>query len=237
MKKLFILFITGILLAACGDSGSDNTQQEDEPVFTDEDIALAEEMIEFVQDKEREFVEEANKELDETRDSYEEYETMTEGFTANKEIREEFQDLSNDMILEPFVENYGQHIIQREDRENLNFRVNVKNYDENGESVSLEDFQIVPSYENLDLEEPVMEYHDQYDVHELIFPVNEENTTLFITDSSSNTTVYDKFTFYKTKEGELLVGKMSRLQYNVMISDFEDPEDVQEDLQELPPLQ
>lgn len=240
MKKLVVLFLAGLLLTACGDSGTDETQQEDsdEPVFTDEDIALADEMIEFVQDKEGEFVEEANKKLEETRESYDQYETMTEGFTANKEIREDFQSLSNDMILEPFLEEYGQYVIKREDRENMNFRVNVKNYDENGESISLEDFQIVPSYENLTLEEPIMEYHDKYDVHELIFPVNTEETALFMTDATSNSSLSDRFTFYKTQEGELIVGIFESLLYNSNVFNFkDDTEDIQEDLQELPSLQ
>lgn len=244
MKKVLVLLLTGILFAACGNSGSTQAQQEDkaqeEPVFTEEDIALAKEMIEFVQEKENEFVQKANEELDKTRNSYEEYQTMTNGFTANKEIREDFQDLSNDMILTPLLDNYGQHIIEGE-RWDLQTRVNVKDYEINGEqvnSIQLEDYEIAMSYENLNLEEPTIEYHEQYGVHELVFPIDDENTVPFITQKETNSTTYEEFTFYKTKDGELLIGKFSPLQYNALVLDFEDdPEDVHEDLQELPPLQ
>lgn len=242
MKKIIILLLTGILLTACGDSGVTEAQQEDgvkdEPVFTDEDITLAKEIIEFVQEKEMVFVEEANKELDKTRETYEQYETMTEGFTAIKEIREDFKPLSREIVLEPLLEEYGGHFVKREDRENMGFRVNVKNYDENGKSISLDDFHVVPSYENLTLENPIIEYHKQYGVHELIFRVNKENTNIFKVDGTPNSSLNDSFTFYKTKEGNLIVGVFEPILYNSNVFNFEgDPENVQEDLQELPPLQ
>lgn len=238
MKKVLALLIAVMLLSACSDSEATEEQQEseEEPVFTQEDIDLAKEIIAFVQEKEIEFVEEANKELDRTRESYEEFETMTEGFTADKEISEDLQVLSKEMILDPLKEQYGDNLIERDDKE-LNFRVNVKIDDENGQSLSLEDYEIVPSYENLELEESIIEYHDQHNVHELVFPVDAENTTLFTVENDTNTTVYDEFTFYKSESDDLIIGKMSRLQYNAMISDFEDPEDYHEDSQDLPPLQ
>lgn len=240
MKKTLILLLVVVLLTACSNSGATETQDEEknEPVFTDEDIALAKEIIEFVHEKETEFVEEANKELDKTRNSYEKYETMTEGFTANKEIREDFKPLSKKIVLDSLLEQYGDNVIKREDKENMEFRVNVRNYDADGESISLSDFQITTSYENLELEEPTIEYHDQYGVHELIFPVNEENTTIFMPDATQNSSLNDRFTFYKTRDGDLIVGVFESILYNAKVSDFEDdPEDVQEDLQELPPLQ
>src|SRR5690606_18040109 len=117
MKKIILLLLTGILITACGDSGVTKEQQEndvkEEPVFTDEDIALAKEIIEFVHEKESEFVQEANKELDNTRETYERFQTMTEGFTADKKIREDFQSLSNEIIRDPFLKKYSQNVIEK----------------------------------------------------------------------------------------------------------------------------
>lgn len=243
MKKIILLLLTGILITACGDSGVTKEQQEndvkEEPVFTDEDIALAKEIIEFVHEKESEFVQEANKELDNTRDSYEQFQTMTEGFTADKEIREDFQSLSNDMILVPLLDEYSQYIVEGEKWE-LQSRVNVKNYEDNnkaGGRSPLDKFQIVMSYEDLQLQEPIIEYYDQYDVHELIIPVN-KGTKIFRADKTPESALSNRFTFYKTENGNLIIGRLSPLQYNAMVLDFDrDIEKVQDDLKQLPPLQ
>lgn len=254
MKKILVLLLTGILLVACGSSGATEVQQEEEvkaepvseeivieevpeeePVFVEEDIALAKEMIEFIQQKEDEFVEEANKEFDKTRDSYEEYNNFLLGTTADDEIRNDFQKLSNDMILNPFLDKYGQHVIEQSKR-NFMYLVNVRAYSDDGKRLPLSKFEITPSYQHFNLEEPIIEYHEQYNVHELTFPVS-ENTELFVTEKETDNTVHDEFTFYKTEDGDLIVGKFSSLKFNAHVDFEDDPEDVREDLQELPPLQ
>src|SRR5690606_11959621 len=125
---------------------------------------------------------------------------------------------------------------EKEDRE-LIFLVNVKAYNTDGSRLSFDEFRIAQSYENFDIEEPIIEYHEQFDVHELIFPVSED-TALFVTGQDTNNAVNDEFTFYKAKNGDLIFGKLSPLKFNVSISNFsDDPESVREDLQQLPPLQ
>jgi len=241
MKKtalLLLVILVIVLLAACSNSSSSDTTQENEPIFTEEDIGLAKEMIAFIQQKESEFVEVANQKLNEERSYYEQYESVLEGQSADLKIQNDFIPLANDMVLNPFLEEYGERFIKNDHAENLEFRVNVKTYDETGESVSLEEFQIVPGYENLTLEDPIIEYHEQYDVHELIFPVNEESTNIFNAEKKNSDSLQDRFTFYKTEDGQLIFGIYEPVMNRASVFDFEDaPEDVQEDLEALPPLQ
>jgi len=246
MKKLLILLLSVVFVTACSSSGEEENQKEqvkEEPIITKEDIALAKEMIQYTEELEKDFVTAGNKELKKilkaNPDKYKP-EVPTTGMDK-KEFTQDFMPLSKEKILDPFVEKYGKHIVEKEDTE-LKARVNVshvsqeENEGSNGIHKKLDQWQIFPTYQNLTLEEPVIEEHKEHGVHELVFQINEEETVYF--NDAGSVRLPDQFTFYKSEEGDLLIGEFPFLKGNEFVSSFkDDTEDVEEALNQLPSLQ
>ncbi|GGJ77398.1 hypothetical protein [Virgibacillus salexigens] len=247
MKKLVLLLLI-VIVTACSSGNeekqNDESKGEQEPTFTKEDIALAEEMIQYAQDLEKDFVETANKELkkqlEENPEKYRSEDLM--GGFDQKKFKEDFMPLSKEKILDPFVERYGKHVVGKEDKE-VQSRVNVSHFSQeenegsNGIYKKLDKRQLFLTYQNLTLEEPVIEYHKDYGVHELVFPINKEETIYF-----SDTETFhlpNKITFYKSEEKGLLIGEFPFIIGNAFVDHFKDVEfreDTDEDLKQLPEL-
>jgi len=247
MKKLWILLFSVVfVIAACSASSEEGNQKEqvkEEPIFTKEDIALAKEMIQYAQELEGDFVATANEDyktqMNENPEKY-----KSDGFGPSfdeDKFMQDFKPLSKAKILDPFVKKYGKHIVGKEDKE-VHSRVNVSGFsqEENKESdgvyKKLDERKLFLTYQNLTLEEPVIEGHNEYGVHELVFPIDMENTTSF--KDVEGSPLSDQFTFYKSEEGDLLIGEFPFLKGNEFVSSFkDDTEDVEEALNQLPPLQ
>jgi len=245
MKKLVILLLSIVFVTACSASSEEDAQkeQEQEPIFTEEDIDLAKEMIQYAQELEEDFVVTANEDYkNKINENPERYNSDEFGSPFDEDkFMQDFKPLSKEKILDPFIEKYGQHVVGKENTE-LESRVNVSHFsqteseDSNGEK--LEERQFFPTYENLTLKEPVIEYYELYGVHELVLPIDMENTTSF--NDVEGSPILDKITFYKTEEGELLIGKFEYLKgnqyYHVNTANDEYSKDTQEDLNNLPSL-
>lgn len=248
MKKvLFILVSTLIVLSACSSEEEQNQEEvEQEPAFTEEDIALAKQMITDAHDLEKAFVEEANTELEKMREEGHVFDASDGNSLAKKEaeaIVNEFEPMLHDMVTQPFLDKYSSNIVTRESYEITNdilvSRFEQEPSDENTYK-KIDEFEIFERYENLSLLGEEVVYHNLYDIHELIININEEVTTTY-TDLGTRGRMSDSFTFYKTQDGDLLIGEFDYIHNNVKLSldkdDEEVDEKVQEKMNELPPLQ
>ncbi|WP_404456996.1 membrane lipoprotein lipid attachment site-containing protein (plasmid) [Virgibacillus necropolis] len=237
MKKIVILFLVAILfLTACSKDKKEEDQNEKElsnqPTFTEEDINLAKDIIAYTQQLEKEFVQKANKKLDKTRNEYREKYVGSEASKRSEKIAEDMQGLAKKVILDPLVKKYGDHIM-KDGKLNTDINVDMFKWEGNDTRKIIDENRVFLSYENLHYHDPTIEYHKKYDVHELVFEVNEEKTKIFNRD----TFTYE-FTFYKTEDGKLIIGQLVPLKSNIYVNDFtDDKEDVLEELNQLPPLQ
>lgn len=234
MKKIIVFLVAiSLVLSACssqnqGDNKEESEEQSNEPVFTKEDIQLAKEIIKFVNKKEANFVKKANKKLRNGDNS-----SSFGGRDKNK-VAERFRPLSEEMILQPLLERYGDHIIKNGD---LTTGVNAGSFTWNGtEKKPSPNIRVFQTYKDLTLKEPKVKHHKNQllNMHELIIQVNEQKTKIF----PENPMLF-YYTFYKSKEGKLIVGKLPPLSWNAYIIDFETEykEDLKEKLKQLPPLQ
>lgn len=225
MKKILFVLLSGlVILSACssGETSEEDAvegEHEEEPVFSEEDVELAEEMIMYASQLEEEFTVAANEKWEELKKENPElynadnlYNELDE--TEREEaIKEVFDPLAIEMIVEPFFEEYGEYLY--EDKRDMLPAIQYTQYNQESEgSEILDDYSFYPTYDNLTIASNNVELVEELEIHELNFTIDTENTT-FYKDFDDNTIgrqqyvePSDEITFYKTQENEFIIGTL-----------------------------
>ena len=237
MKKIVLLFLAAtLILTACSkdqqEKKQDKTKANNQPTFTEEDIKLAKDIIDYTHQLEKEFVQKANQKLEKTRKAYRKPNGVWDSLTTDSKIAEDMQEMAKNMIVDPLVGKYGDLIVKDVE---LKADVNVGKFKWKGNDNRkiIDEYRIYLSYEDFQYHGSSIKYYKKYDIHELVFEVNEKKTKIFDRD-----TLTYEFTFYKSKDGKLIIGDLAPLKSNVYVSDFtDDKKYIKDDLNKLPPLQ